>query len=118
MSEDDHASSAPGDLELVRAFVNTRDVEDDTDEVGTAEQLTAWLAGHGLPVSTYTPSFLTAIVLGAGTDYAVFLIARHRSALRAAADGRGAARRSLRDLMPVLVASAATIMIGSSASAE
>src|SRR5205085_5414558 len=41
-----------------------------------------------LPVSTYTAMFVTALVLGAGTDYTVFLISRFHEAMRA---GRGPA---------------------------
>ncbi len=39
---------APDDLEVVRAFVNTRDVEEGTDALGTPEGLRGWLAGQGL----------------------------------------------------------------------
>ena len=39
---------APQPLELVRAFVNTRDVESATDELGDPEAAGTWLAGHGL----------------------------------------------------------------------
>jgi predicted RNA-binding Zn ribbon-like protein len=39
---------APGDLELVRAFVNTRDVEDGSDELESPAALDAWLAAHEL----------------------------------------------------------------------
>jgi predicted RNA-binding Zn ribbon-like protein len=39
---------APGELELVRAFVNTIDVEEGREELGTPEALAQWLAGHGL----------------------------------------------------------------------
>jgi predicted RNA-binding Zn ribbon-like protein len=39
---------APGELELVRQFLNTRDVEEGLEELGTPEQLRAWLAGQGL----------------------------------------------------------------------
>jgi predicted RNA-binding Zn ribbon-like protein len=39
---------APGDLELVRAFVNTRDIEDDREYLGDAGLLHEWLVGHGL----------------------------------------------------------------------
>ncbi len=38
----------PEDLDIVRAFVNTRDVEEDTDEIGAPEGLRDWLAGQGL----------------------------------------------------------------------
>lgn len=39
---------APGDLEVVRAFVNTRDVEEGTDELSGPDGLRDWLAGQGL----------------------------------------------------------------------
>ena len=39
---------APGRLELVRAFVNTRDIEERTEELGTPEALAGWLAARGL----------------------------------------------------------------------
>jgi predicted RNA-binding Zn ribbon-like protein len=35
--------SAPGRLELVRAFVNTRDVDAGTDALGSADELRSWL---------------------------------------------------------------------------
>jgi predicted RNA-binding Zn ribbon-like protein len=40
---------APGELELVRQFLNTHDVEDEIDEIATPAALSAWLAEHGLP---------------------------------------------------------------------
>jgi predicted RNA-binding Zn ribbon-like protein len=43
-----HRQPAPGDLELIRSFVNTLDVEDGTDDVGTPEALAAWLAANDL----------------------------------------------------------------------
>jgi predicted RNA-binding Zn ribbon-like protein len=39
---------APGELELVRAFVNTLEIDEDTDELSTPAALAAWLRGHGL----------------------------------------------------------------------
>ena len=41
-------NEAPGDLELVRRFVNTRDVEEGTDELEGPESLLGWLSGMGL----------------------------------------------------------------------
>lgn len=35
-------------LELVRAFVNTRDLEEGTDELATPDELEAWLTARGL----------------------------------------------------------------------
>ena len=43
---------APGRLELLRAFVNTRDVEDGIEELDTPKATGAWLAQHGLPAAT------------------------------------------------------------------
>jgi predicted RNA-binding Zn ribbon-like protein len=41
---------APGELELVRAFVNTRELDPDREELTDPSALGAWLAGRGLPV--------------------------------------------------------------------
>jgi predicted RNA-binding Zn ribbon-like protein len=41
-------NEAPGDLELVRRFVNTRDVEDGTDELDCLESLLGWFSGMDL----------------------------------------------------------------------
>jgi predicted RNA-binding Zn ribbon-like protein len=40
---------APGRLEVVRRFVNTQDVEDGIEELGTPEAMVAWLREHDLP---------------------------------------------------------------------
>jgi predicted RNA-binding Zn ribbon-like protein len=40
--------TAPGDLETVRAFVNTVDLEDGTDELTDPGALATWLTEHGL----------------------------------------------------------------------
>jgi predicted RNA-binding Zn ribbon-like protein len=39
---------APGELELVRQFLNTIDIEDDLEEIGTPAKLGTWLSEHGL----------------------------------------------------------------------
>src|SRR5262249_35319318 len=39
---------APGDLELVRMFVNTRDIEEHVEELSDPGRLHGWLVGHGL----------------------------------------------------------------------
>jgi predicted RNA-binding Zn ribbon-like protein len=40
--------SAPGRLELVRAFVNTLDVDAGTDALGSTDELRTWLRDHDL----------------------------------------------------------------------
>jgi predicted RNA-binding Zn ribbon-like protein len=41
-------NQAPGELELVRQFVNTLDVEEGTDELDGPDSLLGWLSGMGL----------------------------------------------------------------------
>ena len=41
-------NEAPGELELVRRFVNTRDVEEGTDELDGPDSLLGWFSGMGL----------------------------------------------------------------------
>jgi putative drug exporter of the RND superfamily len=48
-----------------------------------AERLTAVAAVHGLPVSQIASLLLIVLVLGAGTDYALFLMFRVREEMRA-----------------------------------
>jgi predicted RNA-binding Zn ribbon-like protein len=41
-------NAAPGELELVRAFINTADRERGADALAEADDLRRWLSGHGL----------------------------------------------------------------------
>ena len=41
--------SAPGQLELIRGFVNTFDLEHDTDELSTGAAASGWLTDNSLP---------------------------------------------------------------------
>jgi predicted RNA-binding Zn ribbon-like protein len=45
---DDRRLAAPGDLELIRDFINTLDVLPDTGKIGDPASLASWLAEHGL----------------------------------------------------------------------
>ena len=47
MEERVNASAAPGELEIVRAFVNTLDIEAGTDELANPAEASAWLGEHG-----------------------------------------------------------------------
>jgi predicted RNA-binding Zn ribbon-like protein len=46
--EADRRLAAPGELELVRDFVNTCDLEKGTDRIDGPEALSSWLVGRGL----------------------------------------------------------------------
>jgi predicted RNA-binding Zn ribbon-like protein len=47
-TEDEMTSSPMEGLEVLRSFVNTVDLEKDTDQVGTPERLRGWLVEHTL----------------------------------------------------------------------
>ena len=48
MTEPVKQDAAPGDLELVRQFVNSSDLEEKTDDIATPAGLARWLDAHGL----------------------------------------------------------------------
>ena len=65
------------------------------------------LTGSG--VSNQSIVFLSAIMAGAGTDYAVFLISRYHDYLRSGADPDHAVKRAMNSIGKVIGASAATV---------
>jgi predicted RNA-binding Zn ribbon-like protein len=46
--ENDRRLAAPGELELVRDFVNTRDLEKGTDRIDEPRRLSSWMVEQGL----------------------------------------------------------------------
>jgi RND superfamily putative drug exporter len=77
----------------------------------TARGIVAGLAQHGLAVSDQTVVFMTAMMAGAGTDYAVFLISRYHDHLRLGLDSDRATVRALTSVGKVIAASAATVAV-------
>ena len=82
--------------------------------VGIAEQMTRSL-GYGLTelgvtVNGEAASILSIIVLGAGTDYALLLVARYREELRRHDDQFEAMALALRTAGPAILASGGTVM--------
>lgn len=63
----------------------------------------------GLGVSNQSIILLSAMIAGAGTDYAVFLISRYHDYVRRGAGSDEAVRRALASVGKVITASAATI---------
>jgi putative drug exporter of the RND superfamily len=66
----------------------------------------------GLTVNAQSAGILTVLVLGAGTDYALLLIARYREELRGHSDRHEAMAVALRRASPAIIASAATVAAG------
>jgi RND superfamily putative drug exporter len=72
------------------------------------------LGESGLALSSYTSAFVMAIVLGAGTDYSVFLISRFRDEYRDSGNVHTAVQTATTRIGTALVASAATVILGAS----
>jgi putative drug exporter of the RND superfamily len=77
-----------------------------------AQALVSGFSGlTGAGVSNQSIIFLSAIMAGAGTDYAVFLISRYHDYLRSGADPDQAVRAAMISIGKVITASATTVGI-------
>jgi len=65
-----------------------------------------------LTVNGQSQAILTILVIGAGTDYALLLVARYREELRRHKDRHEAMAFALHRAAPAILASAATVVIG------
>ncbi|GGD30331.1 MMPL family transporter [Nocardioides daphniae] len=65
-----------------------------------------------LTVNGQSYAILTILVIGAGTDYALLLVARYREELRRHADRHEAMGFALHRAAPAILASAATVILG------
>jgi RND superfamily putative drug exporter len=70
-----------------------------------------FLTEAGVTVNGQSSSILSVLVLGAGTDYALLLVARYREELRTTEDRHVAMAQALRTAGPAIVASALTVSI-------
>ena len=71
------------------------------------------LAKHaGLTVNGQSQAILSILVIGAGTDYALLLVARYREELRRHDDRHEAMAVALHRAAPAILASAATVAVG------
>jgi putative drug exporter of the RND superfamily len=66
----------------------------------------------GLTVNAQSAGILTVLIFGAGTDYALLLVARYREELRRHEDRHEAMALALHRAGPAIVASAATVAVG------
>jgi putative drug exporter of the RND superfamily len=81
--------------------------------LGTSEGIIYFLAKDaGLTVNSQSSVILTVLVIGAGTDYALLLVARYREELRRHDDRHEAMAFALHRATPALIASASTVAIG------
>jgi len=81
----------------------------------TSQAVIYLLAEHaGLVVNAQSAGILTVLVFGAGTDYALLLVARYREELRRHTDRHEAMALALHRAGPAIIASAATVAVGMS----
>ena len=79
--------------------------------VAVAQCLVALAGLAGLGVANQTTIFMTGMMIGAGTDYAVFLISRYHDYLRLGMTSDDAVARALTSIGKVIAASAATVAV-------
>jgi RND superfamily putative drug exporter len=79
----------------------------------TSQALVYFLAKYAdLTVNGQSYAILTILVIGAGTDYALLLVARYREELRRHEDRHEAMAFALHRAAPAILASAATVVLG------
>jgi RND superfamily putative drug exporter len=70
------------------------------------------LSELGVTVTGQSSAILTVLVFGAGTDYALLIVARYREELRRQEDVHRAVATAMRTAGPAIVASAGTVIAG------
>lgn len=75
------------------------------------QRIVAELGTHGLEVSPVTQTLLIVLILGAGTDYGLFLIYRYRENLREGAELHEAVAEALGRVGLSIIASASTVVL-------
>ena len=79
--------------------------------VAASQGLVSALTEVGMSVSALTIVLMTAMIVGAGTDYAVFLISRYHEYIRSGMDSDAAVQKALTSIGKVIGASAATVAV-------
>ncbi|GAC67872.1 MMPL family transporter [Gordonia soli] len=81
--------------------------------LGVARPVVALMGLHGSPISIFSLALLAALILGAGTDYAIFLISRYHEERRAGLDDRAAMVSACSRISTVILASALVVAVTS-----
>jgi RND superfamily putative drug exporter len=76
-----------------------------------SERFIAGLGADGLQISSITQTLLVVLILGAGTDYGLFLVYRFREELRAGVEPRDAVVHALTRVGESISASAGTVIL-------
>ena len=78
--------------------------------LGCGLALTGLLA-HVIDIATFSPTLATLIGLGVGIDYALFVVTRHRNAIKAGRDPEAACIRSLNTSGRAVLFAGATVIV-------
>ncbi|MGD1172773.1 RND family transporter [Mycobacterium seoulense] len=76
-----------------------------------AQRVVALVGLAGLGIANQTVIFMSGMMVGAGTDYAVFLISRYHDYVRQGVDSDEAVIKALASIGKVIAASAATVAV-------
>jgi putative drug exporter of the RND superfamily len=76
-----------------------------------SQRFIAGLGAAGLQISSVTQTLLVVLILGAGTDYGLFLVYRFREELRTGAEPHAALVRALTRVGESITASAGTVIV-------
>ncbi len=79
--------------------------------IGTTQGVLSGLSEVGLPVNLQSIILMSAVMIGAGTDYAVFLISRYHDYVRRGQESDQAVKMALMSIGKVIAASAATVAV-------
>jgi putative drug exporter of the RND superfamily len=69
------------------------------------------LLAHAIDIATFSPTLATLIGLGVGIDYALFVVTRHRNAIKAGRDPEAACVRSLNTSGRAVLFAGATVIV-------
>ncbi len=78
--------------------------------LGCGLSLTGLLA-HAIDIATFSPTLATLIGLGVGIDYALFVVSRHRNAIKAGRDPEAACVRALNTSGRAVLFAGATVIV-------
>lgn len=76
-----------------------------------SSSVVAWLALHGFPVSSFTQTFLVAVLFGAGTDYTIIMVHRYQQSLSQSEDRIMRLEDTLKSISKTVIFSGATVMV-------
>ena len=74
--------------------------------------IVGWAAMAGLGVSTFTDTFLIAVLFGAGTDYCLLITSRYKEELSHGSDTKTALLESMSNTGIAVLSSGGTVMVG------